>query len=268
MIIFILIIIILYFVLSNGFWALQPVFHKYNLYYWFRAPGIIRNDIINNEYIDHNNIRCYDIKKIDKKILNKCVNLVDRHYLRHDEIHYTPKINNILPYFQMKGETLISIFYNIDKIVGLITGRPLNVNIDNTNFKSYYIDYLCVHKKYRKKGIAPKLIQTHEQIQRACDKSINTCIFKREGILNNIIVPLVQYYTFTYKISDIIENTIKTNNICKINNYNECKLFIDKYSQKFGCSIFSPNIQLIRHNSPLSCEVKKYRLISFGAAIG
>ena len=27
------------------FWSIQPVFHFYNLYYWFSPPGIIQHDI-------------------------------------------------------------------------------------------------------------------------------------------------------------------------------------------------------------------------------
>ena len=51
-------------------------------------------------------------------------------------------------------------------LIGAITSRPLTVTIYKTNsptlvkFDVYYVDYLCVKKGFRKKNIAPQLIQT------------------------------------------------------------------------------------------------------------
>ena len=57
-----------------------------------------------------------------------------------------------------------------------MTGRPLHVVINNgmndAKFDVYYIDYLCVDKSYRKKGIAPEVIQTHYYNQSHINKNI------------------------------------------------------------------------------------------------
>ena len=72
------------------------------------------------------------------------------------------------------------------KIISAITSRPLNVLINNdknnknTNFRVYYVDYLCVDKLYRKKGIAPQIIQTHNYNQRYLNKNIVVSLFNRE----------------------------------------------------------------------------------------
>ena len=98
-------------------------------------------------------------------------------------------------------KTFISVYYkstiiindNLSTIpdkqlIGVMTGRPINITLKNTpTFKAYYIDYLCVHNDYRKNGIAPELIQSHEYIQRHKNKKIHVSLFKREGTLTGIV---------------------------------------------------------------------------------
>lgn len=91
---------------------------------------------------------------------------------------------------------------NTTEIDGVITGRPINLTIKNlTKIPVYYIDFLCVHKNKRKKGIAPKLIQTHEYNQRHSNKNVKVSLFKKEGDLVGI-VPLVIYQNYFYNISN------------------------------------------------------------------
>ena len=40
-------------------------------------------------------------------------------------------------------------------LVSSMTTRPLKCVVDNHNINLYYVDFLCVHKRYRKKGMAP-----------------------------------------------------------------------------------------------------------------
>ena len=79
-----------------------------------------------------------------------------------------------------------------------MTTRPLYISLYKKNMTLYYVDHLCVHNLYRKKGIAPQIIQTHEYNQRHNNKEIKVSLFKREGQINGI-VPLVFYYTYGYK---------------------------------------------------------------------
>jgi hypothetical protein len=86
-----------------------------------------------------------------------------------------------------------------------MTSRPLNVLINNDiksnniKFTVYYVDYLCVDKFNRKKGIAPQLIQTHHYNQRHINKNIVVSLFKREDELTGI-VPLCVYSTYGFPV--------------------------------------------------------------------
>jgi GNAT superfamily N-acetyltransferase len=117
-----------------------------------------------------------------------------------------------------------------EKLIGVITGRPITVTFlkrnpetkeTNSNplaltslkplngslaltslkpfLKVYYIDYLCVDKNYRKKGIAEQLIQTHEYNQSHLNKGISVSLFKREDELTGI-VPLTVYKSYCFNM--------------------------------------------------------------------
>jgi hypothetical protein len=58
---------------------------------------------------------------------------------------------------------------------------------------------LCVNKNYRKKNIAPQLIQTHEYNQSHNNKIISVSLFKREEELTGII-PLTIYKTYCFNM--------------------------------------------------------------------
>jgi len=92
-----------------------------------------------------------------------------------------------------------------NKIIGVITSRPLHVKINSvradSEFDVYYVDYLCVHTNYRKKNIAPQLIQTHEYNQSYKNKNICVSLFKREEELTGII-PLTVYKTYCFNITN------------------------------------------------------------------
>jgi hypothetical protein len=190
------------------FWSKQPVFHLHNLLYWANPPGIIQHSLPEkNRYVNFTDIEFMKFDNMISKHLNKFVKLIQDNYLPQKENKYYPDIQNIIPYFTNHDQPCYcSLMFN-DKItekkelIGAITGRPLSVSLYNNKFTSYYIDYLCVDKTKRKQGVAPQLIQTHEYNQRRQNKSVSTCLFKREGNLT-LIVPLVIYNTYGFKIHD------------------------------------------------------------------
>ena len=63
----------------------------------------------------------------------------------------------------------------------------------------YYVDYLCVDKGFRKKNIAPQLIQTHEYNQSHLNRNISVSLFKREDELTGI-VPLTVYKSYCFSM--------------------------------------------------------------------
>ena len=223
----IIIFIMGYIRVKFGFWALQPVFHVYNLTYMIWPPGIINHDLPEkNKYTNFKNIETIVYSEVSELKINKFINFVKINYLQNKDNIYSPKKKNILPYFNSHNTKSFFSFYTQDnllhdfkkgtiiedkKIIGVITGRPIHITIntlinnnknnDNNNgfFDAYYIDYLCVDKSYRKKGIAQQIIQTHHYNQSHINKSIVVSLFKREDELTGI-VPLCVYSTYGFHV--------------------------------------------------------------------
>ena len=227
------------------FWSKQPVFHLHNLFYWANPPGIINHSLPEkNRYVNFTDIEFMKFDNMIPKHLNKFVKLIQDNYLPQKENKYYPDIQNIIPYFTNHDQQCYcSLMFN-DKItekkelIGAITGRPLSVSLYNNKFTSYYIDYLCVDKTKRKQGVAPQLIQTHEYNQRRQNKSVSTCLFKREGNLT-LIVPLVIYNTYGFKIQDwkirrSLHPSIKLIKITR-DNFHLLSNLLNSTSKSFDC---------------------------------
>jgi len=226
-ILLIIVLIILFFIyirVKYRFWALQPVFHFYDLYYWIVNIGIIRSELpTKNRYTNFKNIKTISFDILSEQNIKDFTLLVQLNYLRNNENTFTPQKENIIPYFKSNGHKSFWSFYwqpdilldnktnltiDHEKLIGVITGRPLRITFLNTNNKSnnkyeemdvYYIDYLCVDKSYRKKNIAPQLIQTHEYNQSHLNRKICVSLFKREEELTGII-PLTVYKTYCFNM--------------------------------------------------------------------
>jgi len=214
-----IVICFIYIRLKYKFWVLQPVFHFYDIYYWFINVGIIRKELPEkNRYVNLKKIKTTTFENLDETTLKKLVLLIRLNYLRNNENKFDPKKENIIPYFTGHNtKTYWSYFLEPDllidnktgktieenKIIGVITSRPLHVKINNgrndANFDVYYVDYLCVHKGWRKKNIAPQLIQTHEYNQSLNNRNICVSLFKREEELTGII-PLTVYKTHCFNM--------------------------------------------------------------------
>lgn len=207
--------------LKYKFWALQPVFHFYDVYYWIVNVGIIRKELPEkNRYINTKQIKTIEFEKVDELTKKQILSLIQLNYYRNKENKYDPKFKNIMPYFiGHNSKTFWSFFIEqellIDnktgktieenKIIGVITSRPLHVKINNGRndgeLDVYYVDYLCVNKNWRKKNIAPQLIQTHEYNQSHNNKKISVSLFKREEELTGII-PLTVYKTYCFNMQN------------------------------------------------------------------
>jgi hypothetical protein len=224
---FIILSIALFFIyvrLKYQFWALQPVFHFYDFYYWFVNIGIIRKQLPEkNRYVNLNKIKTKHFEELDELTKKQILILIQLNYYRNNENKYAPKMENILPYFIGHNlKTFCSYFIypeilidnktgkTIDQnnIIGVITSRPLHVKINckrhDSEFDVYYVDYLCVNKNWRKKNIAPQLIQTHEYNQSHFNTKICVSLFKREEELTAII-PLTVFKTYCFTMKNWIQ---------------------------------------------------------------
>jgi len=164
--------------------------------------------------------------KVTDVKLKDFINLIQLNYLRNDGNVFIPEKENIMPYFEgHNSPTFLSLFWQPDVLIdtktnttidtklliGAITSRPLTVTIYDSKQKQtqikydvFYVDYLCVKKGFRKKNIAPQLIQTHEYNQCHMNQNICVSLFKREGELTGI-VPLMAYKTYIFDMKNWIK---------------------------------------------------------------
>jgi len=217
----IIIVIYIFIRLKFGFWALQPVFHLYDIGYMINPPGIIQNYLPEkNKYTNFKNIETILFPELTSLQIQRFVNMIKTNYLQNNENIYIPNEENIIPYFKSHNDKTFISFYTEDnhmidlkkgttitdsKVIGVMTTRPIHIVINNGNkdatFDAYYVDYLCVDILHRKKGIAPQLIQTHHYNQRHLNKKIVVSLFKREDELTGI-VPLCVYSTYGFQVNN------------------------------------------------------------------
>ena len=240
-----------------GFWIHQPVYHIYDLSYYFRSNKIIDNDLPKtNKYVNVQNI----ITKNTSSDMNEFdwtnfVNFIQKYFLRTEGNVFNPKLENVLPFFKNSTNSLIS-FYTEDvvykdldtkgniqdkNIVGVITSRPVYAIIQNKSISIYYVDYLCVNPANRKRGIASELIQTHHYNQRRLNQNIQVSLFKREHDFN-WIVPLTYYDAKVYDMFNYTHEIILHSKY-KIIDGNTTNMiiimdFIKKYNGLFDVFIY------------------------------
>jgi len=219
--ILIIVLIYVYIRLKFGFWALQPVFHIYDIGYMLKSPGIINECLPEkNKYTNFKNIETFLFSDLTSLQVQRFVNLVRLNYLQNKDNIFSPQSENIVPYLRGHNDKTFATFYNEDfhmidlkkgttvtdkKVIGVMTSRPVYIFINNgikeAKFRAYYVDYLCVDKLYRKKGLAQQIIQTHEYNQRHLNKNIVVSLFKREDELTGI-VPLCVYSTYGFPVTN------------------------------------------------------------------
>ena len=199
------------------FWAMQPVFHFYDIYYWFVDKGVIEEELPEKNKYFNPQIKTIPYTDVNEEQLTSFLDVIHSHYIANKEYKnnkFTPSKENVTSYFIGHNAPCYWTFYyekllqqntsstdiiENEKLISIMTGRPLHVEIFKSNITMdvYYIDYLCVDQGYRKKGVAPQMIQTHEYNQRHSNKNILVSLFKREDDLTGII-PLCAYDSYGY----------------------------------------------------------------------
>ena len=184
-----------------------------------------------------------------KKILFS--HFINAHYLPHKNEKYSPPKNGVLNYFKAhNNKSYLSMMYdkNTFKLIGTMSTRPLDCFIKDKKLSLYYVDFLCVHQKHRKKGIAPQIIYSHYVNSR--NKNKNTVfLFKREGAAT-LIVPLTAYKNYLFdifywdKLVKFDQPNIKTILINKQNFHYFIYVYerlMQSSTRKFNC-IIVPNL--------------------------
>ena len=211
----VVILIYLIFKWKYGFWMNQPVYHLYDISYYFEKPKIIVTSLPEkNRYVNTVNVHTRFMTTLSDTEWVHFVVFLQKYFLRDGNNIYNPKLDNVVPYFkdvkslcsmyyetiQYKNNTDGSIIVNDRHIVAVMTSRPIFCILYKKHLPVYYVDYLCVSPKKRKCGIAPTIIQTHHYNQRRMVSGIHISLFKREQEMT-WIVPLTYYDTHVYDIA-------------------------------------------------------------------
>lgn len=240
-----------YFNIKFPFWSRQPVFHFHHLKYWIYPQGIIQHDIPITKFYD-SSIKFSDIELVTSKQMDDIIQLIQHHYLRKREISYSPSKSYFLSYFEKYDHPCyLGLKYNKNyinqnnqliqhnKLISVITGKQLKCILHKKHkFTVNYIDFLCVDKKFRKKGIAPQIIYSF-LVKQFKNNHLPISLFKREGT-QTFFVPLCFYKSYGYSLDyfspkQTIQTTLLTPQHTELLFHHENSLI-----QKFDCVILPP----------------------------
>jgi hypothetical protein len=113
--------------------------------------------------------------------------------------------------------------------IGCITSRPYHFNIGGHKQNVYYIDYICVDKNMKDtKKIYRTLLQTHEYNQRIQSPKIPVSFIKTVDIPFYGVVPILQYISYTYSMSNFIITPL-INHISCVHIYKENKNILTEF---------------------------------------
>lgn len=269
------ILIYTYIKITYTFWTLQPVFHVYDIGYFLHLNkfGIIQSNAPQiNKFTNLINIKSKAFEDMNDVEINTLVKFISTHYLQNGDNKYIPLRENIVPYFKShNSKSIVSIYKKkpidtidaLNNLYSVITSRPINIYFlsnPTLNITAQYVDFLCVDKNQRNKGVAPKMIQTHyyNQYKMVGPNKGSVCVFKREGVLTGI-VPLCAYTSFAYSTAVLnithqsIQEQYAGHSLVKINISNIYKLY------RFLNQCLSENIFLIAIQTSESnlCELIK-----------
>jgi hypothetical protein len=263
------------------FWRTQPVFHIHNLKYWLNPPGTINTEPPPvNKFVNLKNNTMVNVSDISQNSITTICQFIGDYYVMHESATYKPSEEDILAYLQCSNQPAFFNIYKEDPLpfmgdsamLGVISARLLNVTLKKKKkalaFPVYYIDNLCVNPGYRKKGIAPEMIQTlYYRISRENPK-VNAYLFKREGQLN-AIVPLVTYDTHVFDLGNFKADTLLTAAMPVIeigpNQMNLFIAFIKEQTPQFDCVVL-PDVSSVLHLIKLG-KIKIYGILLKGELI-
>lgn len=216
-------ILIITFKIKSKFWYIQPCYHFYDLHYIFYNNQVIQTNLPKiNSFVSFEKVVTYSPDDIQKETFSYIIELLKKEYYHTKNAVYNPTSQSIIPYLSKNYyNSYISLAvtptYKLDTnkdktdhtnhiikyndIIGCIMSKSICITIPNDEFYSYYVDFFCIKKEFRKLGYSEIMIQSHEYSNRIKTRDIQVHLFKREGDITGI-VPVVKYNTFLYDLND------------------------------------------------------------------
>ena len=217
----ILIFLIIFYLIKNKnkkhkFWDKQPVSNK-------NIKNIGR--ISTNPYFNINLYDKYSFQFI--KVNHATINFINTHFSDYNKYNYD-YLYDTLNYI---GSYNISLFL-VDTLIGFIHAKPIKLFLDNKKINVFYVDFLCVHEKYRNKNLAAYLISF---LINQCNSN-QIFIFKKDNkkLPFNYLNKTQYYYNFIYNYKKKkIKNKIV---LLDTTNIKETFEFINEIKKTYICS--------------------------------
>ena len=172
------------------FWNKQPVFLHVNPFQWLRRGSTV------DSLRPNRNDRFYDpsvfVRSVEDSTESDIIHtlkLLKDNYSPMGNFTYTPCLETFNATFIPAARSYLATLSDKDgDLIGCITSRPALCRLGKETVAVNYIDHLCVRRKSRCKGVAPRMITTIAATIRE-RTGIVPCLFKREGA-STPIVPL------------------------------------------------------------------------------
>tara|TARA_Y100000389_G_C17430130_1_gene502067 strand:- start:657 stop:1799 length:1143 start_codon:yes stop_codon:yes gene_type:complete len=186
-----------------GYWTKQPVFHYHNIFYWYNPPGVIeKGDVEISKYYNPQ-IDFIESDKITTEKKELFATLLKSHFMPYKGEKYAPTTEGVMNSFQAHTRpSYIALNYDNERLISALATLPINIYFGCKKQEIYYADFLCVHPKYRKQGVAQNIINTvttNHRLKDKVQKKDTSILFKREG-KSMLIVPLTIYKNYVFDI--------------------------------------------------------------------
>lgn len=139
----------------------------------------------------------FSFKTLHTAYLDEIYNLLTNHYI--EDLHNITRTmySRDYLYWYIKNIPIglvVGLIYK-NKLVGLITAKPIEIIVDDNIMKTAIINFLCVQTKIRKKGLAKFLVQ---EIQNRLNKmgiksasySVGIETVKKLCVIKNYAIPI------------------------------------------------------------------------------
>jgi hypothetical protein len=216
-------ILILIFKIKSKFWYIQPCYHFYDLHYIFYNNKVIQPELPKiNSFVSFEKVVTYSPDDIQKEQFGYIIDLLKSEYYHTKNALYNPTIQSVLPYlsnnyynsyislavtptYNYDGNSTTNHIIKYNDIIGCIMSKAVCITIPTDEFYSYYVDFFCIKREFRKLGYSEIMIQSHEYSNRMKTKDIQVHLFKREGDITGI-VPVVKYNTYLYDLNCYLDS--------------------------------------------------------------
>lgn len=179
-----------YYSYRHRFWRKQPIS---NMFYFNYKDTVISYKIPKSIKISEK----YSIKDIQNlEGLELVYNFLNKNYQNSKNDEYIS-----FKYFlwSLKApftyDSLILCIFNNSNIIGSISGKGINIKLNNYQLTTTYVDYLCIDKLYRSQNLSPLLIS---HLAEKGFKNSKIYIFKKED--NPLpFRPIITYHNYCLK---------------------------------------------------------------------